>query len=272
MSPIFTAIDANGDGVLDADEIAKASEALKKLDGNKDGKVSSEEMRPAGMGPGGRGGPGGGGEGGGRPGMGPQGRDAVSFESPILAKDDREKQILAVLDDMNRTQRRGSMSVPQGDGRILRLLAESLDAKHVVELGTSIGYSGIWFCMALQKTGGKLTTFEIDEGRASIARQNFKRAGVENVVTLMFGDAHKEVSKVKDQIDLLFLDADKEGYLDYLNKLLPLVRPGGLIVAHNMNQRQADPQYLKAITTNPGLETLFLNLEASGIAVTMKKR
>lgn len=77
---------------------------------------------------------------------------------------------------------------------------------------------------------------------------------------------------MKDPIDLLFLDADKAGYLDYLNKLLPLVRPGGLVIAHNMRFPRPDPKYLEAVTTNPGLETIFLHMEAAGVGVTMKKR
>lgn len=200
------------------------------------------------------------------------GGGVASFRSSALAQDADEKRILDILADISANQRRGSMSVPDDDGRILRVLAESIGARHVVELGTSVGYSGMWFCLALRKTDGKLTTFEIDEGRAAIARENFKRAGMEQRVTLMLGDAHELVTRVKDPIDLLFLDADKEGYVDYLNKLLPLVRPGGLIVAHNINPRQADPAYIKAITTNPALETIYLNLESSGLSLTMKKR
>ncbi|MHC4675655.1 MAG: O-methyltransferase, partial [Planctomycetota bacterium] len=152
------------------------------------------------------------------------------------------------------------------------LLTETLGARHVVEIGTSNGYSCIWFSLALRTTGGKLTTFEVDAKRAALARENFKRAGVEKLITLIEGDAHSEVSKLKEPIDLLFLDADKEGYLDYLNKLLPLVRPGGLILAHNMNSRQADLKYVKAITTDPDLETLFLHKDAAGVGVTLKKR
>jgi predicted O-methyltransferase YrrM len=164
------------------------------------------------------------------------------------------------------------MTVPEQDGRILRLFTEAVNAKHVVEIGTSIGYSGTWFCLALQKTGGKLTTFEIDANRAAKARENFKRAGVDKLVTLVEGDAHQEVLKLKGEIDVLFLDADKEGYIDYLNKLLPQVRPGGLVIAHNIDERMADPRYLKAITSNPELETIYLNLETSGISVSLKKR
>ncbi|UCD00127.1 MAG: class I SAM-dependent methyltransferase [Phycisphaerales bacterium] len=205
-----------------------------------------------------------------RPGGGGSGTSFM--ESPPIAKTETEKKILSVLDDMDRNQRRGMMNVPAEDGRLLRLLTETLGAKNVVEIGTSNGYSGIWFCLALQKTGGKLTTHEIDADRASLARENFKKAGVGALVTLVEGDAHEEVTKLKGPIDILFLDADKEGYIDYLDKLLPLVRPGGLVVAHNMNARQADPQYIKAITTNPDLETLLLHKEGSGVSVTLKKR
>ena len=214
-----------------------------------------------------------------RPGRGPAlygqpdlSKGTARFESSPMPKDDGEKKILDVLDDMAKHRTRGAASVPPGDGRILRLLAESHDAKHVVELGTSVGYSGVRFCLALRKTGGRLTTFEIDAGRAAEARRNFGRAGVADLVTLVEGDAHETIKGVKTPIDIVFLDADKIGYLDYMEKLLPLVRPGGLIVAHNINEHQADPRYAKAITTNPDLETVFRNLETSGIGVTMKKR
>jgi predicted O-methyltransferase YrrM len=137
---------------------------------------------------------------------------------------------------------------------------ESINAKHVVELGTANGYSGIWFALALQTTGGKLTTFEIDPQRVRQARENFKRAGVDHLITQIEGDAHLEVAKLTGPIDLVFIDADKDGYLDYLNKLLPFVRPGGLVVAHNMRVPPPDPKYVNAITTNPDLETVFLNM------------
>ena len=207
-----------------------------------------------------------------RPRGGPGGDNGSLFPSQSVPKNDREKRILALLNDMDQNQRRGSMSVPANDGRLLRIFTESTGARHVVELGTSIGYSGLWFCLALETTGGKLTTFEIDEGRAATARANFKRAEVEDRVNLVLGDAHEKISTVEGPVDIVFLDADKEGYLDYLEKLLPKLRPGGLVIAHNMSGRQADPKYVKAITTNPDLETLFVSAGASGIGVSMKKR
>jgi caffeoyl-CoA O-methyltransferase len=197
--------------------------------------------------------------------------DAASSYSPI-PKDDAEKKILDVLKDMDQNQRPGMMNVPVHDGRLLRLLTEAAGAKHVVELGTSNGYSGIWFCLALRNTGGKLTTHEIDPGRAALARQNFAKAGVEKLVTIVEGDAHEEVQKLKEPIDLLFIDADKEGYPDYLARLLPMVKPGGLIVSHNMDMFPADSDYVKALTTNPEIETLFQNTQTGRIAITLKKR
>jgi predicted O-methyltransferase YrrM len=186
---------------------------------------------------------------------------------------EQEKIILNVLEDMCRDQYTEMLSVPPEDGRLLRLLTEATDAKHVVEIGTSNGYASIWFCLALQATGGKLTTYEIDPRRVSLARENFKRAGVNNIVTLLEGDAHKAVTKLKKPIDILFIDADKDGYLDYFRKLLPLVRPGGLVLAHNTTDVASQMQdYLKAITTNPDLETIFLHKQSSGIGVTLKKR
>jgi len=189
-----------------------------------------------------------------------------------LAASQAEARILGVLADMHK-ERYGLWNVTPEDGRLLRVLAESIGAKHIVEIGTSNGYSGIWFCLALRSTGGKLVTHEIDDYRVSLARENFKRAGVEKIVTIVEGDAHKTVSRIKEPIDILFIDADKSGYLDYLKKLLPLVRPGGLILAHNTTDYMDEMQdYIKAVTTDPKLETIFLHKEGEGLGVTLKKR
>jgi predicted O-methyltransferase YrrM len=197
----------------------------------------------------------------------------AAIESAPIAHSDEEGRILGVLEDMAENQGRGMRNVSLEDGRLLRLLTEATDAKHVVEIGTSNGYSGIWFCLALQATGGRLTTYEIDAERAALARENFRRAGVDQLVMLVEGDAHEEVTKLEGPVDVLFLDADKSGYIDYLEKLLPLVRSGGLVVAHNMQPVVADERYLEAITSNPSLETIFLNKSAiGGVGVTLKKR
>ena len=192
-----------------------------------------------------------------------QGRD---WSPAPLAANDGEKRILAVLNTM---ASRGEtyLSVPPHDGRTLRLLTETAGAKQVVEFGTSTGYSGLWFSLALSRTGGHLTTFEIDHSRATEARQHFAEAGVSNLVTVVEGDAHKNLGQIKGPVDVVFIDAEKEGYIDYLNKLLPLVRPGGLIIAHNIDMV---PEYVKAVNANPNLETIFY-MEGGGMGITLKK-
>lgn len=192
------------------------------------------------------------------------------FEKDPIPKSKGEKRILDTLNEMWKGER--FRNVSPSDGRLLRMFAEVCNAQRVVEIGTSTGESALWFAMALQSTGGQLYTHEIDPGRAQTARKNFEKAGVTGVVTLIEGDAHQNVSQHTQPIDILFLDADKEGYIDYLEQLLPLLKPGGLIIAHNMNARQADPRFVKAITEDKNLETLILLKEGTGVGVTLKKR
>ena len=273
-NPLSHLFDADKDGVLSKAEIEAASAKLAALDKDKDGKLTERELRGAmPFGPG-----------------GPRGRrPRVTFVSPgdfqkePLGRDEAEKRILAAMKQMWQGERFANVSPT--DGRLLRLLAEAAGARRVVEIGTSTGESATWLALGVRSTGGHVYTHEIDEHRAQVAEANFKKAGVDKLVTVILGDAHELVKRYADPadplyvkaadgdfIDLLFLDADKQGYIDYLEKLLPLVRPGGLIIAHNMNSRQADPNYVKAITTNPALETLILLKEGTGVGVTLKKR
>ena len=190
-----------------------------------------------------------------------------NLASQPQARNEAERRILTTLEGIVNNHKT-YLSVPMQDGMALRLLAEAAGARNVVEVGTSTGYSGLWLCLALRSTGGHLTTFELDHGRATMAAEHFREAAVENLVTIVEGDAHANVTKVKGPIDLVFIDADKEGYLDYLNKLLPQVRPGGLILAHNI---ETAPDYVKAVSNNPDLETIFY-MQANGLGVTLKKR
>jgi caffeoyl-CoA O-methyltransferase len=192
------------------------------------------------------------------------------FDNPPRAKDEAENAVLKALEEIQRLQGR-RLNVPESDGRLLRLMAEAIDAKSVVEIGTSNGISAIWIALALRKTHGKLLTHELDPNTAALARQNFARAGVTQIVTVVEGDAHQTVARLKGPVDMVFIDADKAGYSDYLKKVLPLVRPGGLVMAHNVTPHMADPEYVKAITTNPELETAFF-MQGAGMSLTIKKR
>src|SRR5690349_6438064 len=199
----------------------------------------------------------------------PQRRELHGYDpaKPPLANSESERKILETLDGIVKAHQT-YLNVPMLDGRALRVLTEAAGAKSVIEIGTSTGYSGLWFCLALQRTGGHLTTFELDHPRAEMARGHFKEAGVDKLVTIVEGDVHEQVTKAKGPADVAFIDADKEGYVDYLRKVMPLVRPGGLILAHNVDMA---PDYVKAVTTNPELETIFY-MEGNALAVTLKKR
>ena len=192
------------------------------------------------------------------------GFSAGGYGNETLAADAGEKKILEVAGQADRY-----LNVPEEDGRLIRILTESIGAKSAVELGSSTGYSGLWFALGLRKTGGKLTTFEYDKGRAATARENYRKAGVDSIITLIEGDAHDNVKQIKGPVDIIFIDADKEGYADYLVQLLPLVRPGGLILAHNISSTSQNPEYMDKVTKDPNLETIRIN---SQMAVTLKKR
>jgi caffeoyl-CoA O-methyltransferase len=198
------------------------------------------------------------------------GEPLSALKNPPLAKTAEELKILGVINDIRTGPRMANVDTLHG--RLLRLLTEAVNAQRVVEIGTANGYSGLWICLGLLTTGGRLITHEINTRTASLARQNFHRAGVGHMVTVVEGDAHQTVTRLHEPIDILFIDADKAGYPDYLNKLLPLVRPGGLILADNVSRPSPSPEFLRAITTNPNLETVFLNMQSTGISLTLKKR
>ena len=195
---------------------------------------------------------------------------APNYQKPAVAKDDGEKRILETIVEARKGERYANVS--EADGRLMRQLTEAVGAKRVVELGTSTGESGLWFALALRKTGGKLYTHDIDAGRIAVARANFKKAGVEDLIEITEGDAHETAVKNKEPIDVLFIDAEKEGYDRYLKELLPLVRPGGLILAHNMHFPPPNPRYLEAVTTDPDLDTSFVLMDGPGLGITIKKR
>lgn len=183
-----------------------------------------------------------------------------------LARNEAEARVLRTIAGVREGGGR-LLGVRDADGRLMRQLVETAGARNVVEIGTSTGYSALWLSLGLQRTGGRLTTFEIDPKRAETARNNFRQAGVEGLVTVVVGDAHEKVADLREPIDLVFLDADKDGYIDYLNKLLPLVRPGGLILAHNLNMV---PEYYEKVKSNPALDTVLF-MHGGEMSITLKK-
>jgi predicted O-methyltransferase YrrM len=84
----------------------------------------------------------------------------------------------------------------------------------------------------------------------------------------VIGDAHANLKTVKDPVDVVFIDAEKTGYIDYLKQVLPKVRPGGLILAHNVEMVR---DYVHEVTSTPDLDTVFY-MQGGGLAITLKKR
>ncbi len=118
-------------------------------------------------------------------------------------------------------------------GSFLRFLVRLIGAKNIVEVGTFTGYSGI--CMALGlPEGGRLTTLESDIRMKSFHETFFNQAGVADKIQVIYGDAHQTLPELKGPFDMAFIDADKKGYLYYYETLLPMMRPGGLIIADNV--------------------------------------
>src|SRR5436853_5457724 len=109
-------------------------------------------------------------------------------------------------------------------GALLRVLATAVGARRILEVGTAIGYSGIWLAGALPP-GGMLLTLEMDEDRARTAREHFSRAGLADRATVIIGDAQRMLAKVSGPFDLVFQDGDKKLYTPLLDRLVGLLRP-----------------------------------------------
>jgi len=165
-----------------------------------------------------------------------------------------------VLDKME-AQGARYWSVPRTDGELLHFLVKATQARSVLEVGTSHGYSAIWMGLALEETGGRLTTIEIDRTRHDLARTHLREANLLQRVTLVRGDAHAEVAKLGGPFDFVFLDADKEGQVDYFHALHPRkLAPGAILAAHNaIRQAGAMRDYLALVRNHRDFDTVTVS-------------
>ncbi|OGP88998.1 MAG: hypothetical protein A2156_04960 [Deltaproteobacteria bacterium RBG_16_48_10] len=169
-------------------------------------------------------------------------------------------QLQRLLDEMD-AKGYQFWSVPRKDGEFLHFLVKATRSRNVLELGTSHGFSAIWMGLALEETGGRLTTIEIDKERHDLARRHVSEAGLSQRVTLIRGDAHSELTKLGGSFDFVFLDADKEGQVDYFNKLYPSkFMRGGILAVHNaIRQANSMKDYLGMIRRHPDFDTVILS-------------
>jgi predicted O-methyltransferase YrrM len=166
-------------------------------------------------------------------------------------------------------------SVPRKDGEFLHLMVKATRAKRVLEVGTSHGFSAIWMGLALEETGGRLNTIESDRDRVELARKNLDEAGLAPVVNVIRGDGHAEVAKLGGPFDFVFLDADKEGQVDYFRKLYPKkLVPGAILLVHNaIRQASSMKDYLEMIRKQPEFDTVILSVTMDdGFCVSYRHR
>ncbi|MCL6480205.1 MAG: O-methyltransferase [Firmicutes bacterium] len=180
----------------------------------------------------------------------------------------------ALKAEFDKVRQPGMMNVPREDGEYLHDLIVEHGYKRVLEIGTSNGYSALWMGLALRKTGGRLITIEIDETRANLAAQNFRRLGFEEIIELRRGDALQLVPLVEGPLDLVFIDAWKPDYPRYLELVFEKVRAGGAIVAHNTRSHADDPgirRYLEIVRRHPQLDTRVDTRSSAGFAISFKR-
>ncbi len=163
------------------------------------------------------------------------------------------------------------LNVPYQDGRILHDLVVKGGYKAILEIGTSTGHSTVWLAWAAAKTGGRVTTVEIDRGRHERALANLKRAGVAAYVDARLADAHELVKSLPGPWDFVFQDADKEWYLQYFRDLEAKMAPGGCYTAHNVARPYARQviEFLDYARKRPGVSLRYAEgASAEGISIS----
>ena len=182
--------------------------------------------------------------------------------------DDRVKRFLDARQDQWR-----DLNVPVVDGQTLHDIIVKNKYTRALEIGTSTGHSGIWIAWALSKTGGKLITIEVDEGRHRQALANFEAAGLSKFIDARLGDAHAIVPALAGPFDFVFSDADKDWYKNYFDAVLPKLQVGGCYATHNVRsgwRAFGSGDYLRHLQSLPNVETTLDN-RGAGMAISYKR-
>ena len=168
--------------------------------------------------------------------------------------------------------RHGGMNVPAEDGRLLYDIILDKGYKKGLEIGTSNGYSALWLGMAFKETGGSLITLEIEPQRAREARENFEHAGLDDIIDSRINDALKGIPALEGEFDFIFIDAWKPDNMKYLELILPKMKSGGVITAHNVtSQGSSMRDFLDEIQQNPKLSTTIDRSSRAGVAISYVK-
>ena len=155
----------------------------------------------------------------------------------------------------------GMWNVGREGGALLAWLIGLLNAQRVLEIGTSNGVSTIWMARALSETGGNLVTLEVEPRKVAMANDNLERANLREVVTIVEGPALASIPPLGGEFDLIFIDADKPQYPDYLAAVRDKVHPGTVIVADNVSEDNDQSQeYRDAVAADDGLRSIGLSV------------
>jgi len=165
-------------------------------------------------------------------------------------------------------------------GTFYNIMLKSIHAKNILEIGMSVGYSGLWFADAIisNTQNGQIITIDREQFKIDSATRNFEEAGVSSLIKIREGEARKILREIKEEFgenyfDFIFIDADKESYIEYFDLCLPLVRKGGIIAADNIlfperfNEMMAD--YLSHVRSNPNVQSVTVPID-NGEEVTIK--
>ena len=166
-------------------------------------------------------------------------------------------------------------------GMFYNILLKSINAKNILEIGMSVGYSGLWFAdavMSNKQLNGQIITIDREKFKIDSARRNFEEAGVGSLIKIREGEARKILHEIKAEFnenyfDFIFIDADKESYIEYFDLCLPLVRKGGIIGADNIlfperfNEMMAD--YLSHVRSKSNVQSVTIPID-NGEEVTIK--
>ncbi len=167
-----------------------------------------------------------------------------------------------VMSELEKTQRE-FWNVPRTTGILLNMFVKMMNAKSVLEVGTSNGYSGLWLAKALKETGGRLTTIEYYDKRQSIAIENFKKCGVIDVVRPLQGSACEIIEAFDDseKFDFVFIDANKREYVKYFELVKPHLTQKAMIVADNITSHAEKVQtFVDAVNADDEFQYTIVDL------------
>jgi predicted O-methyltransferase YrrM len=155
-------------------------------------------------------------------------------------------------------------------GRFLYVLALARQAKSIVEVGTSHGYSTLWLAAAARANGGKVVTCDRNLERIAAARRNFADAGLAEVIEIVDGDARETLRGRTEPVDLLFIDSEKSLYETFFDVVYQRLTRGGVVVADNaLSHRDELEDYISYVENHPNLESVMVPI-GRGLEISVK--